>query len=224
MCKVQPLSRTSGHSGSKRAKRGFPDAPSAGFSLIELMISVTILLVIAGFAVPRFLTMTHTARLRGTASDFSGLIQSARINAIKDDRYYSAYTLGGRGFVDMYPKSNTGASGSGGTVIDTRDPQITLSAEVVPITAGNAPATANLSAQFLPAGSGLAVKDGGPGSGTPITFGPRGLPCTPQLAAGGAVCDSAGGATAFWAFFQNSVTLEMEAITISPAGRIRKWY
>jgi Tfp pilus assembly protein FimT len=196
----------------------------SGFSVLELMIVVAIIFIIAGFAVPKFLTMIHTAKLRGCASDFSGLVQAARINAVQDARFYSVYILGNEGFVDIWPKSNTGASGSGGTQIDNRDPQIVLSSEVTVVAAANAPNTPNLSTQFLPAGSGLIPKDGSPGIGTPITFGPRGLPCTSQVATGGTVCDSAGGATAFWVFFQNRISGELQAVTVSPAGRIRKWY
>jgi Tfp pilus assembly protein FimT len=196
----------------------------SGFSVLELMVVVAIIFIIAGFAVPKFLTMIHTAKLRGCASDFSGLVQAARINAVQDARFYSVYILGNEGFVDIWPKSNTGASGSGGTQIDNRDPLIAIPSEVTSVAAGNAPNTPSLSARFLPAGSGLTPKDGGPGAGTPITFGPRGLPCTSQTATGGTVCDSAGGATAFWIFFRNRISGELQAVTVSPAGRIRKWY
>src|ERR1700675_3017868 len=48
---------------------------------------------------------------------------------------------------------------------------------------------AKLQGQFLPAGSGLTVKDGST-TGTPVIFSPRGLPCTTQAATGGTVCDS----------------------------------
>jgi type II secretory pathway pseudopilin PulG len=185
---------------------------------------MAIMLILAGFAVPKFLTMYHTAKLRGAVSDFSGIAQSARINAVQDSRFYSVYFLGNEAFVGIWPKSNNGASGLGGTVIDPRDPQIGIPSEVTSVAAGNAPNTPNLSSQFLPAGSGLTPKDGSPGAGTPITFGPRGLPCTSQTATGGTVCDSAGGATAFWVFFQNRISGELEAVTVSPAGRIRKWY
>lgn len=209
---------------SKRRAGWRASALHAGFSIIELMVVVIILMIIAGFAIPAFLNMVHTTRLRGTTSDFSGVTQAARITAVQDSRFYSVYFLGTQAFVDIYPKSNTGASGSGGTVIDPKDPQITLSAEVVPIAAANAPSTAVLYNQFLPANAGLVVNDGSPGTGTPITFGPRGLPCTSQIAAGGTVCDSAGGATAFWVFLQNTISKNYEAITVSPSGRIRKWY
>ena len=196
-----------------------------GFSMIELVVVVAILLIVAGIAVPNILSMMHTSRLRGTASDFSGIVQATRIRAVQDDHFYSAYVLGSYAYVDLYPVSNTGASGNGGTSVDfVHDPVIGISQEVITVAVGSAPATTNLSSQFLPSGSGVTPKDGGAGTGAPITFGPRGLPCTPQTATGGTVCDSAGGPTAFWVFFKNNVTGAFQAVTVSPAGRIRKWF
>jgi prepilin-type N-terminal cleavage/methylation domain-containing protein len=189
----------------------------AGFSMIELMAVVVIILIIAGFAVPNIMSALHMARLRGSAADFSSLLQTARLRSVQDDRFYSTYILAGtsqQAYVDL--KAN------GGTGVDAGDPLVAISSEVTPNAAGSAPDTTNLKGQFLPTGSGLVVKDGST-TGTPVIFSPRGLPCTTQSATGGTVCDSAGGATAFWIFFQDTSTQAWEAITISPAGRIQKW-
>lgn len=203
-----------------------PTAKSeGGFSMIELAVVVTILLIVAGFAIPKILTMVHTARLRGATSDFSGIVQASRLRAVQDDHFYSVYVLGKQAYVDLWPISNTGASGNGGTSVDyVHDPVVGFDPEITTVAVGSAPATTNLSGQFLPTGSGVTPKDGSPGTGTPITFGPRGLPCTSQTATGGTVCDSAGGPTAFWVFFKNNVTGAYQAVTVSPAGRIRKWF
>jgi hypothetical protein len=157
------------------------------------------------------------ARLRGSASDYASLLQVARIRSVQDNRFYSSYILAGspqEAYVDL--KSN------GGTQVDSGDPLIAISTEVVPTAAGSAPDTTNLKGKFLPAGSGLTVKDGSKAA-TPVIFSPRGLPCTTQSATGGTVCDSAAGATTFWVFFQDNRTSAWEAVTISPAGRIQKW-
>jgi len=182
--------------------------------MVELLIVAAILIIIMASAVPTILSMVHDSRLRGVGSDFSGILQTGRIRAVQDDSFYSVYILGNQAYVDI--KAN------GGTAVDNGDPSIYMVAEVTSVAAANAPATANLYGQFLPAGSTLTVKDGS--TGKPITFGPRGLPCTKQTAPGGTVCESAGGATAFWTFFQDASTSAWEAITVSPSGRIRKWY
>jgi prepilin-type N-terminal cleavage/methylation domain-containing protein len=189
----------------------------AGFSLVELMAVVLIILVVGGIATPNILNLMHMARLRGSSADFSSLLQTARMRAVQDDKYYSTYIIAGppqSAYVDL--------TVNGGTGVAAGDPMVLIASELTPTAAANAPATTNLKGLFLPAGAGLAVKDG-TAAGSQIIFGPRGLPCTTVAATGGNVCDSAGGATAFWVFFQDNSTSAWEAITVSPAGRISKW-
>lgn len=193
------------------------DRIEAGFSLVELLVVVVVMLIVAGIAVPNMLNMIHAARLRGAGSDFSSLLQLARMRAVQDDRFYATYTIAGspqEAYVDL--KAN------GGTRADAGDPLITISAEVTPIAAAGAPDTTNLQGLFLPAGSALIVRDGST-TGTPVRFSPHGIPCTTQIATGVAVCDSGGGATAFWIFFNDTSTGAWEAVTVSPAGRVQKW-
>ena len=190
----------------------------AGYSVVELLVVVLVVLIVAGIAVPNFVSYMHTDRLQGAGSDLSGLLQQARIRAVQDDTYYSTYFLTSgtpqEAYVDL--KNN------GGTGVDAGDPLITISSEVTPTAASGAPDTSNLKGQFLPTGSTLTVSDGSLSS-SPVIFSPRGLPCTTQSVTGGTICNSAGGATAFWIFFQDSFTQAWEAVTISPAGRIQKW-
>lgn len=190
----------------------------AGFTVVEMMLTVLIILVVAGIGIPNFLTLIHNARLQGAGSDLSGLLQQDRIRSVQDDQYYATYIVTAGNLQEAYVdlKSN------GGTGADPLDPLIEISSEVTPIAASGAPNTSNLKGQFLPAGSTLTVQDGN-SSTTPVIFGPRGLPCTSLAVTGGSICNSAGGATAFWVFFQDNITQVWEAITISPAGRITRW-
>src|ERR1043165_6674809 len=68
-----------GHWSSKdgRATR------SSGFSLIELLVVVAICLVVTDFAIPSITTTVDTFRIRGTVTSATGLIQRARVQAIK---------------------------------------------------------------------------------------------------------------------------------------------
>ncbi len=190
----------------------------AGFTLVEISIVVIIVLIVGGIVVPKTISFIHGAKLQGAGSDLSGLLQQGRIRAVQDDAYYAAYiiTSGSLQLAYIDLKAN------GGTGVDTLDPLISIPKEVVPVAASSAPGTSNLKGQFLPTGSTLTVNDGS-SSTTPVTFGPRGLPCTKQAVTGGTICNSAGGATAFWVFFQDSYTQVWEAVTISPAGRIQRW-
>jgi prepilin-type N-terminal cleavage/methylation domain-containing protein len=190
----------------------------AGFTLLELMMVVLVVLVVAGVSVPKFLSFIYSARLHGAGSDFAGLLQQARIRAVQDDTYYSTYFITAGTIREAYVDLKR----NGGTGVDTLDPMITVNKEVSPVAASSAPNTSNLSGQFLPAGSTLTVNDGNT-STTPIIFSPRGLPCASLSVTGGTICNSAGGATAFWVFFQDSHTQAYQAVTISPAGRVQIW-
>jgi prepilin-type N-terminal cleavage/methylation domain-containing protein len=199
-----------------------------GFTLIELAAVVMVVLIAAAVALPQLTTAVHTFRLRGVGSDFSGIVQTARWRAVQDDRFYSVRFITQNGpleaYVDIYPQNTNGSSGNGaGGPMSTQDPQITINSEVSPQQQGSAPNTSNLQAQILPASSPVVPLDGD-SSTTPVTFGPRGLPCVPTTTNGGTVCDSAGGPQAYWVFFQNTVTKAWSAVTVTPAGRMQNWY
>jgi type II secretory pathway pseudopilin PulG len=210
---------------------------------MELLVVVAVVVILAGLTVPNLMRTVHTSRLRGAATDYAGLLQEARMRSIQDDRFYTVYQLATNNltqeFVDIYPQNINGASGSGGKVLDPRDPVISVSTEVnqQPWTA--APNTNQLLNQLLgtstvttltPVGSAALVPPLPPASTPPVTgpptFGPQGLPCTPLTLtgpSGGTVCNSRGGPVAYWLFFQDSISQEWEAVTVTPAGRIQKW-
>jgi Tfp pilus assembly protein FimT len=199
----------------------------AGFSIVELCFVTVITLIIVGAAVPKVMTSLRMAKFYGAMSDFSGLLQTARIYAIRDNRFYSIYLLASSGttpqesYVDMLPKGTTGASGNGGTSVLTGDPLVTIPSEVTKQAAANAPNTSNLETQLLPSNTPVTPTDS---TLTPITFGPRGLPCVIVNITGGSVCNSLGGPAAYWIFFQDNLTSNWGAVTVTPAGRIQKWY
>lgn len=221
-CCLLPLERRSelmkkriGHMGQNQSSTR---ESSAGFSLVELMIVVVIVLVIAGMAVPKFLTLIHNARLQGAASDFGGLLQKARIRAVQDDAYYATYFTSSGTIREAYVDTK-----KTGVLDASVDPVISMSNEVTLVAASSAPNTSALQGLFLPTGSGLTVNDGA-SSNSPVTFNSRGLPCKSISVTGGTFCSSSSSyATAFWLFFQDNVTNTWEAVTVSPAGRIQKW-
>jgi prepilin-type N-terminal cleavage/methylation domain-containing protein len=202
-----------------------------GFSLVELLMAVVIILILTGAAVPSLLTAMRQARLRGASSDYAGLLEEARILAIRDNRYYSVRIIAGTGtaqasqvYVDMLPKSLTGASGNGGTSVAVGDPEVTMSTDVVLQAVASAPGTSSLQSLFVPAPTPVTQTDDRLRA---PTVGPRGLPCTPVTfsgSPGGTICDSSGGPTAFWTFFKNTKSSTWQAVTITPAGRIQKWF
>ncbi len=204
-----------------------------GFSLLELMMVVAIMLVVAAYAIPIWTTAIRTSRIRGAETAYAGLLQMARTRAVNDDRYYSVYiktataTTPQMAYVDIYPQNINGTSGNGPTgnyvAGPPSDPMVTLSPEAVPQTAGSAPNTNNLYTSFC---STCMSTNPAIILNTPPAWGPDGLPCAPTTSAGGTglVCNSAGGPIAYVAFFQSASNNEWDAVTISPAGRIKTWY
>lgn len=214
--------------GFKVRRRTHLLTEEAGFSMVELAVVSIIVLIVAAAAIPTVVTSVRMAHLRGAASDYAGILEIARIDTVRDNRYYSTYILSptgsapaGYAYVDMLPKVLTGASGNGGTAVVSGDPVVTMESDIVLEAVGSAPSTANLKSQLLPATTPVTPTDA---SVTAPTFGPRGLPCTPISLTGGSVCDSSGGPTAFWTFLKNTKTSSWQAVTITPAGRIQKWY
>src|SRR5258708_7127899 len=215
-----PSWRHSGNSHTQQTSR--LRANQAGLSVVELLIVVIIILILSAWAIPSLLNSISTAHLRGAASDYSGLLEDARISAVKDNTFYATYilppatgTVEGNACVDMPPKNN-------GAAVQVGDPTVTISSDVVLKPQGSAPNTSNLQSQLYPSTTVVPPTDT---SVTPATFGPRGLPCTPLTLTGttSIVCDTSGGPTAFWTFLKNSKTGAWQALTITPAGRIKKW-
>ena len=138
---------------------------SRGFSLLELLIVVAILMILAGLCVPSLMGVVHRSKLRSAGTDFSGLLQQARMRAVQDDRFYSAWPFVAGNvseeFVDIYPQGVNGASGNGNGTPDPKDPVIAVSTEIIQQPQGAAPSTANLSQQLLGTNpSGLTPQDG----------------------------------------------------------------
>lgn len=211
----QPLPKLSMQQNSRsRDLRG--KSSNSGFSVLELMIVVTIALILAGFGMPKVITMMHTYRLRGTGTNLAGLIQTVRWRAVQDSKYYSMrFTSSGtpEAYADL--KSNS--------TLSAGDPQTVINSEVTMQAVGSAPSTSSLKSLILPTGSTVTPLDGYT-TANPVTFGQRGLPCVTTATNGGSVCNSAGGTQAYWIFFQDQVTQKWGAVTVTPAGRIQVWY
>jgi prepilin-type N-terminal cleavage/methylation domain-containing protein len=213
-------------------------AGERGFSLVELLVVLAIILVVSAVAVPNIVTAMRGVRLRGTASDYSGVLQQARMRAVRDNRIYSV-RIGNDGattvaYIDIYPQNADGTSGqgaysAGGCVgCPPRDPAIIPGSDVSVQPIGAAPAVLALQNQVIPAGSIAAgFTDGSVNTSNP-TFNSRGLPCLPSAAIAPATCSSpATTPVAYVTFFMqqptNAATPQWVAVTITPAGRVQTW-
>jgi Tfp pilus assembly protein FimT len=184
-----------------------------GFSLLELAIVVGLLLVATTIALLMAENVTRSVRLQTTASDYASLLQQARLRAVQDDKYYTVVTVPSSGttpamaFIDL----------DGNGQLSNGEPQMVFPSDVKSVSFGSAPAKANLEAQFLPAGTTGTINTAqGP------TFGPRGIPCAPTTVGSYTTCPFTQ-PTSYMAFMKNSRSLNYEAITVTPAGRIHLW-
>src|SRR5260370_17469839 len=59
-----------------------------GFSLIEMIIVAVIIMILAAITVPRILNTISDAKLRYFATNYTGLLQSARMQAVRKNAFY----------------------------------------------------------------------------------------------------------------------------------------
>lgn len=61
-------------------------AQERGFTVIELMVTLAVLAIVVGFAIPGFQSIINSNRLAGTSNEFIAALQTARIEAIRRGR------------------------------------------------------------------------------------------------------------------------------------------
>ncbi|MBI1750803.1 MAG: GspH/FimT family pseudopilin [Acidobacteria bacterium] len=124
---------------------------SPGFSLVELLIVVGILLVLSAFAFPTVTRSIRTYRLSGAATNVSSMLQLTRFEAVRLNRSnpplsWRSQLQGGQSvfWVDV---NNNGA-------LDSTEPQARFSLEMQFLPAGTAPSVTSMgyaSTQISPA-------------------------------------------------------------------------
>lgn len=206
----------------------------SGFSLVEMMIVVVIIMVVAGMATPNVARGITVIRLRASASSVAGLLQRCRIEAVRTNRIMVVrQTLDSDGRTPVYFVDGAVHLLAGGVPESKQDnirnqwePMITTSRDFILESQANAPA---FNVQQL-----LGYPNSILGLNAPfnLAFSQRGLPCTanstntsitscPIVAAG------AGGSTesSYQYFFRQRSTFgdRWASITVTPAGRVRVW-
>ena len=155
---------------------------TGGFSLIEVLIVVFVVMVVAAIAVPNVLSAVANIRLRASAGDLAGLMQQARIMAAKNNPqtppvYAIQYAvLGGKriAYIDL---NGDGSWSSSVTVngVTLSEPLIELSGTAV-LAAGAPSGSGGQPGPYVLAGD--TVIGGASFDNTKtIAFTPRGFPC-----------------------------------------------
>jgi prepilin-type N-terminal cleavage/methylation domain-containing protein len=185
-----------------------------GFSLIEMLIVVAIMMVLAALATSSIANVIATTRMRGALSEVSNLTQACRTAAVKNNTSQRLHFTGGPGNVVLFVTP----AGSTATQPIQGDPkQLALSSEFAIYAqpqGANAPPA--LTGQTMWA----SILD--PQAGLDPYFNSRGLPCYPN----GGACDTtqAPGGFVYYIAYQTQGNVRWSAIGISPAGRIKAFF
>src|SRR5678815_5768742 len=179
---------------------------AAGFSLIEVTVVVMVSLIVGAIAIPNMVAVVSNARLHAGVTSMSGLLQSCRMVAVKENQTLTAHfgTIDGKTLVG-YVKVVTDTAPRLPT-----DLQAEWEAPVMMMTAPSgvgAPTTVS-----------TAVLGFTPETTEP-SFNTRGLPCMYS----GGTCTNNG----FLYYFKDTSRpggKGWAALSISPAGRIKKWF
>jgi type II secretory pathway pseudopilin PulG len=150
-----------------------------GFSLIELLIVLFVVMVIAGLAVPNVLLAVSNVRLRASAGNLAGLMQQARIMAAKNNATYEILYATRNAARIAYIDVNGNGS------FDTGEPMMQFSGTTVP--ASGAPGGNGQPSVYVLAG------DTGTGSydnTNTLGYTGRGLPCNYDTTTSPATCST----------------------------------
>jgi prepilin-type N-terminal cleavage/methylation domain-containing protein len=135
-----------------------------GFSLLEMMIVVGMILILAALTVPTLMTQVYAIRIQYSARDVSGLLQRARMEAVRKNSFYSLnYVAGNPNLVQVMDRNQA---------VVTLIPPVVLGKSVTSSygLGGPAPAQGTLTGTLNFTAAAVGVND------LP-SFNARGLPC-----------------------------------------------
>lgn len=187
----------------------------AGFSLLELLVVLAIVLVVTAVAMPMITTTVSNYRLKSAASQVAGMIQQCRIASVRANQSLQMRAATVNGQQQVYVDLNSNSA------FNTGEPMMLMPNRITVQTAGYpGDATDNL-------GTNNAVF-----YQTAPRFNARGLPCVDVTPAGGgtATCrniDAGNNAVGFVYYLRSDRTFGMSgwaAVTVTPAGRVRSWF
>ena len=202
------------------AKRKTRRGGQSGFSMVELVIVVGIIMVIAAIAIPNGIRIWYNMEMRATGDQVASLMQQARLLAAKNNSYYNICYRVNSGVQQVYLSQVTLASTTACTfVAPTSTSQgsyvIDLPRQITAASA--APSGSNPSAYTLSTDTS---------SGTPcdntctLSFSPRGLPCKFDTSSTPATCTTPA-ASYFVYYFNASSANGYGAVLVTKAGRTR---
>ncbi|MBP6776910.1 MAG: GspH/FimT family pseudopilin [Piscinibacter sp.] len=126
------------HAAAQRARRAGPGArPAAGFTLVELMVTISLIVVVMALAAPSFTAFQRNAQLTSSANTLLSSLTAARAEAMKRGRNVTVAPTDGSnwnsGWIVFVDEDGSGAKASGEEVLATEPaPESTITIETVP--------------------------------------------------------------------------------------------
>lgn len=191
--------------------------------MVELTIVTAIILTVSATALPSIVQSMYNVKLRSSASSLAGLMQSARMQAIRDNRYYFVCYAAVNGTMRAWVSRDNACTASTELASGKTPQQIQLGGNVQIVTSGM---PGGLNTGFpLPSGTLATAKP---------AFNARGLPCYRGTTGR---CDTIGSSSSGIGFGVGQVvsyTVYMTdtrpmgqngwaAVSVSPAGRTQVW-
>lgn len=174
----------------------------AGFTLVELTVSVAVMMIIAAIAIPSILQGWNSYRLTSAADSIAGILERTRFEAIhKNGRLSCLVAQTAQGWV-------IGIDENGNNAIDPNEPQVILPGPAAIVLAGVAPSPATM------------------GLGYAGAVNPPGNPQTVTLDARGTVFFAGPGGPATYIVYvgiPNQPTYGYRAVTITLMGQVKVW-
>jgi prepilin-type N-terminal cleavage/methylation domain-containing protein len=178
----------------------------SGFTLTELIVVVTIILVVGGLSIPNLTRAIDTSRIKGAAQSLAAAYQDARIRATqKDTSYQVLISPPGISPAQICIDLDGDGTCSAGDPVTTFATQIKVSNLGVPVPLG--PAQLNYLTTDTEHSNGL-------------TWNAMGLPC--QRTSPTAPCTAMGWVQHLQLLRANGGVM-YAAVTVSPTGRVKVW-
>jgi prepilin-type N-terminal cleavage/methylation domain-containing protein len=178
-----------------------------GFTLLEMMIALSVVMILGALAVPRMIATFNDIKLRYVATNLSGLLQSARIQSVRRNSFFSIQP-GVQAGGPIYYIDKPGAGYVAGDPMVSIDPAVTITQGPVTAAPNAGPFLASLNFVVDPAAD-------------PPSFSARGLPCIGTPAA----CPQVAG-QGFVMFMSRAVgsgNTPWLAVVVNPSGHIQIW-
>jgi len=185
-----------------------------GFSIVELLISLAVLLVITTLAVPVVVRSLQSYQLNSAASQLSGMLKLTKFEAIRQNLPVSC---------QIQPQGNgwlVWVDLNGNGTVDPSEPQMLLAGSFTLLPGGSVPDTSNIASSLGQGSSGVPWTVL-PGGATAEWYEHRGVMCLQSEAV---VCTAT--TPTIYALYvgnPNDPTAGYRAIITLPSGAVQVW-